>query len=122
MREILIVDDDAGARAAMGQLLRGAGYPVAEADDGRAALQYLEGRTPSAIILDVIMPGFSGYDTLRALRERHQHPPPVVIVTGPGAFGGSRHALDGGAAAYLRKRDLYDPDSGLCATVRALLA
>jgi len=69
---ILVVDDDAAAREYTRGLLEDAGYSVSEAADGAAALERVWKAMPECIVLDLVMPGLSGFDTLRTLRKEHR--------------------------------------------------
>lgn len=75
--DVLVVEDDAGIRTSFAAILRGAGYKVAEAEDGLVALEQLRSRRVGAVVLDVLMPGLDGLDLLDKLDD----PPPVVLVT-----------------------------------------
>jgi len=67
---ILVVDDDAAVRWVTVECLREAGYRVAEADGGRAALTLLEREDPcDLVVMDHVMPGLSGRDTVRLARR-----------------------------------------------------
>ena len=67
---ILVVDDDAAVRGVTVECLREAGYRVAEADSGRAALILLERDAPcDLVVMDQVMPGLSGEDTVRLARR-----------------------------------------------------
>jgi DNA-binding NtrC family response regulator len=79
---LLVVEDDAGVRAAVSRALRGAGFTVAEATDADAALQVIA-RDPTIelLITDMVMPGKPGVTLLgevRALRPRL----PAIILSG----------------------------------------
>jgi DNA-binding NarL/FixJ family response regulator len=79
---ILVVDDDAGFRELVSNLLVGAGHTVAEADSGEAALLAVGDRPPALVILDVCLPGFSGYEICRRLRARFGERLPIIFVSG----------------------------------------
>ncbi|MBX7059539.1 MAG: SpoIIE family protein phosphatase [Leptospirales bacterium] len=102
--EILIADDEPVNLQILSNILSAAGYRLRAVSDGQSALEQLLGATPpDAAILDVMMPGLSGYDVLRRLRElRSQVELPVLIVT---ARGGDEapEAFDIGANDYLSK-------------------
>ena len=66
---VLIVDDDAGARLVMSSALEMAGFSVTTAADGASALEEYRVRPVDCIILDVVMPGMSGFDVCGALRS-----------------------------------------------------
>ena len=68
---ILVVDDNASVREVTVQMLREAGYGVAEAESGHAALDALaRGETYDLLVVDVAMPGLNGIETVRRARER----------------------------------------------------
>ena len=79
---ILVCDDDAGIRTVVGEHLRRQGYTVVEAATGREALELAKRHPLEAILLDMYMPGMSGWETLQQLRD---HPAtaavPVVVLS-----------------------------------------
>lgn len=79
---ILVVDDDPGFRDFVATLLGDAGYAVSAADSGEAALVAVGDRRPDLVMLDVSMPGMSGYEVCRALRTRFGERLPVIFVSG----------------------------------------
>ncbi|MBI5669634.1 MAG: response regulator [Chloroflexi bacterium] len=80
---ILIVDDNEDDRAFLADLLHHAGYPVVQAETGAAALDWLAQQPASLIVLDLVMPGLSGFEVLERLRaDETTAAIPVVIVTG----------------------------------------
>ncbi len=89
---ILIADDDPAVRSAIGRLLVRSGYDVDEAEDGDTALAAVEARLPDLIILDILMPGRDGIETLLELRKHH-HDLPIIVASG-GDRKGWRGALD----------------------------
>ena len=68
--EALIVDDDPGLRERLRATLERNGWTVAEAENGRAALDIVAHRPPRVILLDLMMPVMDGFSFLKALRER----------------------------------------------------
>jgi DNA-binding NtrC family response regulator len=100
--KILVVDDEAGARTALAELLRAEGYTIETAGDGFKALGRLEEFTADLVLTDLNMPGIDGVELLRKLKEA-QPELPVVLMT---AFGGVETAVSAmreGAADYLTK-------------------
>jgi len=102
---ILVVDDDPIERLYVGEILRAQGFRVAEANDGRVALEQLEsGQACSLLLTDLQMKDMDGDELLERVR---QHPRsarlPVVVLTG--VTDGSREVqlLDAGADDYIRK-------------------
>jgi signal transduction histidine kinase len=84
---ILVVDDDAAVRWVTVECLREAGYRVAEADNGRAALGLLARNDPcDLVVMDHVMPGISGQDTVR-LARRARPELKVLYLSGYAAWG-----------------------------------
>ncbi len=99
---VLVVDDDPDIRAAMALALRAEGAVVETAEDGSVALHRLAAFSPASVVLDVMLPGQSGFTVLEHC-QRHVPRPTVVMVT---ANQGRRHAAFAesmGATAYLLK-------------------
>jgi DNA-binding NarL/FixJ family response regulator len=113
---VFIVDDHSFFRAGLRSLLAEHGFPVVgEAETGEAALALIERRRPDAVVMDLSMPGMSGVEATRELRERF--PSLAVLgVTVSAAEAEVLEALEAGAAGYLLK------DSGPDEIVRALRA
>ena len=66
---ILVCDDDAGIRTVVGEHLSRQGYTVLEAANGEEALQIAKSKPVEAVLLDMYMPGLSGWETLQRLRD-----------------------------------------------------
>src|SRR5260221_13145319 len=99
---VLIVDDEANARAALCELLRGEGYAVETAADGFKALGKIAEFEPEIVVTDLKMPGMDGVELLG--RMRTQNPDACVIVmTAFGAVESAVSAMKEGAADYLTK-------------------
>jgi len=80
---VLVVDDEADARAYMSAILEDEGYKVVTAADGQEALERLEESKPALISLDLVMPKLSGYKLHQKLKtKREWRGIPVLIVTG----------------------------------------
>jgi signal transduction histidine kinase/DNA-binding response OmpR family regulator len=96
-RTVLLVDDDEGVRRLFAYELAPLGIRILEAPDGRSALEIAVAERPDVIMLDVLMPGLDGWETLRVLKERPEtRNIPVVIlsVVDNRAFGLSLGAFD----------------------------
>jgi len=98
---ILVVDDQEPVRRVVRLLLERAGHQVAEAGDGRTALERLARDVPDAVLLDVAMPGLDGWKTLGRIRELSDVP--VLMLTGRGAELERVRGLRAGADDYLVK-------------------
>jgi len=80
---ILICDDDPGVREVTGALLEQQGYEVISAASGREAITFAKAKSPNAILLDIFMPGMSGWDTALALSQSPDtRDIPIVIMSG----------------------------------------
>jgi CheY-like chemotaxis protein len=78
---ILLVDDSTVERMGLGHFLRRAGYVVDEAEDGNSALAHLQNRECDMLLLDLQMPGMSGFEVLKYL-QRHRRGLPVILLSG----------------------------------------
>lgn len=80
-KRILVVDDSEQIRQSLERLLRSENYDVLLATNGQEALAMIECKAVDLILLDLAMPGLSGWETLRRLSD-FSPPVPVVVMTG----------------------------------------
>ena len=99
---LLVVDDDPDVRDSLRRALGYAGYDVATAGNGADALGALSRSPVDLIILDVLMPKLDGFETCRALRDRG-NPTPVLVLTARDAVDDRVTGLEAGADDYLVK-------------------
>ena len=99
---VLVVDDDETFRFVMERRLRGSGHHVECVPSGEAALERLATHVFDVILLDLRMPGLSGVDTLRRIREA-EISAQVVMLTGHPDYDDCVEAMKLGAFHYLRK-------------------
>lgn len=99
---ILIVDDDQGQRSLLETVLQAHGYHTRAAASGEAALQLLSEERFAMMISDVRMPGMSGLETLRRVRQRN-FALPVLLVTAFADIRSAVAAMRDGAVNYLAK-------------------
>jgi len=99
---VLIVEDDRSLLELYTEVLLGEGFEVAAAMDGAGALHALQTGSFDVVLTDVVMPGCTGVDVLRAVRERDLDVP-VVLVTGSPTLETAVQALEMGALHYLLK-------------------
>ena len=101
---ILVVDDSEYNRDALSRRLEQKGFLVETAADGSGALEWTASRQFDLVLLDVEMPGMSGLDVLRQLREsRSQTELPVIMVTARAQSADIIEALGLGANDYITK-------------------
>jgi two-component system chemotaxis response regulator CheY len=102
-QRVLVVDDDTLMRELLKVILRSEGFAVAgEAKDGQACLTQVERLRPDAVCLDVNMPGISGLETQKILRQKYPEIR-VVMITGDASMATVREAVSFGAVGYIIK-------------------
>lgn len=100
---LLIVDDERVIANGLQRLLEGRGYTTAVAYDGRKALEIVDTFTPDAIILDIGLPGMSGYAVAKELHSKMDTPPYLIALTGFGQPEDKREAERAGFDFHLTK-------------------
>jgi DNA-binding response OmpR family regulator len=114
--KILVVDDDPDLLSLVGFALTQSGFVVVKAIDVPSALQVFAAESPDLAILDINLPGGSGFDICTAIRRQSRIP--VMMLTARGEEEDLVRALDLGADDYLTKP--FSPRT-LLARARALL-
>jgi DNA-binding response OmpR family regulator len=114
--KVLVADDDADLRELIAFTLAQAGYLVIKAHDGNAAVRLFAEESPDLVVLDINMPGLSGFQVCEAIRTRSRVP--VMMLTVRGEEEDLVRALGLGADDYLTKP--FSPRT-LLARIRALL-
>jgi DNA-binding NarL/FixJ family response regulator len=79
---VLVVDDDAGCRDLMSELLESVGYRTSVAETGEEALALARRDRPALVVLDVHLPGLSGYEVCRQLKDEFGKRVMVALVSG----------------------------------------
>ncbi len=102
MQRILIVDDEAGVRTALGGVLRDEGYEVDAVDSGENCLERVARQVYDVILLDIWLPGMDGLATLARLCERHVDAQ-IVMISGHGSIEVAVRATKMGAFEFLEK-------------------
>jgi CheY-like chemotaxis protein len=102
MTKVLVVDDSSFARNSLRRILEGAGYEVRQADSGEAALKIAVEMNPEVVTLDLLMPGLSGQETLKAM-TRLCPQTAYLVVTADIQEVTRRELMELGARAFLNK-------------------
>jgi DNA-binding response OmpR family regulator len=103
-QRILIVDDEPNIVLSLEYLLHRAGFEVANAADGEAALAALGETTPDLVILDIMLPKLNGFEVCRRLRaDPRWRDLKVLMLTARGRDTEVARGLDAGADAYVTK-------------------
>lgn len=120
MARIVIADDDADIRELVVFKLRHAGHEVVPVADGSAAVEACLNQRPDLVILDVMMPGMSGLDAARALRQEvSMDGVPIIMLTARAQESDIEQGFAAGADDYVVKP--FSPRE-LASRVEAILA
>jgi PAS domain S-box-containing protein len=103
-RSVLVVDDNADAAASMAHLLRMVGHEVEVEHDGPAALDHVTRSMPDVLLLDIGLPGMSGYEVAKRVRARPEGQGlRIYALTGYGQDQDRQRALESGFDGHLVK-------------------
>ena len=118
---VLVVEDDETTRTMLRRLLVSEGCIVAEAGNGRLALDRLADSVPDLILLDLLMPEMDGFEFITELRRSEAHASvPVVVITAADLTAADRARLSSGVEHILQKTALSH--DALMAEVRRHIA
>ncbi len=116
---VLVVDDDSSNRMLLRTFLGAAGHTVVEAETGEAALEIAQREPIGLVLLDVMLPGLSGYEVCRQLKsDPRTSALPVIMVTALADAQSRTRAFDSDADEFLSK-PVFRPE--LMARVRSIL-
>ncbi|MFZ9075857.1 MAG: response regulator [Ilumatobacteraceae bacterium] len=101
MATILLVEDDAGIRAALSLALEDEGYEMLQAPDGRTGLAMVAGEHPDLVLLDLRLPDISGFEVCREIRAKSNLP--IIMVTAQTDTHDLVAGLEAGADDYVTK-------------------
>ncbi|MGA8869672.1 MAG: HD domain-containing phosphohydrolase [Candidatus Acidiferrales bacterium] len=102
--KILIVDDEFSARTALTALLRREGYDVRETSSGAGAFAESAAFRPDLILLDIVMPGISGFEVCRQIKAAPEtRLTPIILITGLSATADRINGINAGADDLLSK-------------------
>jgi DNA-binding response OmpR family regulator len=103
-RRILIVDDVEDNRIVLDRHLRRSGFATDLCNDGMTAIGEISSNPPDLVLLDWMMPGLSGLETLKAIRERYdENQVPVIMCTAIGEETSVVVAIQAGANDFVMK-------------------
>lgn len=117
-QKVLVVEDDEAIMMGLEENLKFAGYEVLKASDGLQALKTAEESNPDLIVLDIMLPGMSGYEVCRELRDKSRQMPIIMLTAKQDEFD-KLHGFEMGADDYLTKPFSI---SELLARIKAILA
>ena len=101
-KKILVIDDELHIVECIKVRLRASGYIVSTASDGVSGINQFKENLPDVVILDIMMPGLSGLDTLKELKQINSDVP-VIMLTAYGTPQSAIEALRLGAYDHLGK-------------------
>ena len=101
---ILIVEDDRLSMTLLSDFLKAHGYRILKTSEGSEAIKLARNEQPDLILMDIRLPGISGFDVTRLLKQDDQTKAiPIIAVTAFAAAGDEIKALESGCAAYMTK-------------------
>jgi two-component system, cell cycle response regulator DivK len=100
---ILVVDDDSNNLELARKILGASGYEVLLARDGREAVAVAVRALPDLILMDLSLPGLTGWDAVQQIRRTVARPIPIVALTAHAMDGDREQALAAGCTEYLAK-------------------
>jgi signal transduction histidine kinase/CheY-like chemotaxis protein len=107
--KVLIVDDDEPLRVALSEIVRSAGYETFVASDGQEALDMVRYHHPALIILDVMLPGISGLEVCRNIRQDPEAGrTKIIMLSARGQDKEKEEGIQAGADRYITKPFSYE--------------
>ena len=104
MKKILLIEDDPFLGSLLGNRLKKEGFDLVVAKSGNEAMKALKANTPDIILLDIILPGKSGFEVLEDMKTDPQIPKvPVVIISNLGQESDIERGKELGAVEYIVK-------------------
>ena len=103
-KTVMIIEDEADAAELFAEMMRVSGFRVLKTLSSAPAIDIMTAEQPDIVLLDIMMPGISGLDILREMREDPALANiPVVIVSAKAMPADIRHGMEAGASTYLTK-------------------
>ena len=116
--KVLIVEDDTDINNLLKKILKAAGYEIEQAFSGTEAEFYFDKNMPDLLLLDLMLPGMSGEELLRQIREKRKCNIPVLVLSAKNALKDKVELLGIGADDYITKP--FEPEE-IVARVQAAL-
>lgn len=122
-RRVLLIEDEANIATAIAFILGRAGWQVSTHSDGATALDAVTRHAPDVVVLDVMLPGRSGFDVLAGIRASERPALPVMMLTAKGQTKDRERAEALGVSRFMTKpfsnQELLSAVEGLAATSAA---
>lgn len=108
MSRVLVIDDESIVGVILRYAFEARGHQIVVAEDGRSGIELARSERPDAIVLDLMMPGLTGYEVLDELRDvPRTEQVPVLVLTAVTMARDRQRCLSGGADAVITKP--FDP-------------
>jgi CheY-like chemotaxis protein len=118
---VLVADDEQANRKWISRILEPAGFRIIEASGGAAAIELAKSRKPDLVILDLLMPGVTGFDVVESLRaDEATRRTPIMILTAADLTDADKRHLNGQVSTILRRGSTGA--AGLIVLLRELIA
>jgi len=118
---ILLIEDESSFRQIYGDVIKGDGYEIIEAEDGERGLELIKEKKPNLVLLDLVLPKLHGLEVLKKIRsDEATKEIPVIILSVLGAQEDIQKGLEAGANDYTVK-GFYSPRE-ILSKVHSLLA
>ena len=102
--KVLIADDELRLRKVIALYMSKCGYEIIEAGNGETAIELAKENKPDAIVLDVMMPGMTGIEATKKIRELPEFAKtPIILLTANASEDDIKIGLASGADKYIRK-------------------
>lgn len=123
-RRVLLIEDEPNIATALAFILQREGWRVSTHSDGATALEAIERHAPDVVVLDVMLPGKSGFEVLAGVRAGPRPDLPVLMLTAKGQVKDRERAAALGVSLFMTKpfsnRDLLDAVDALAGPVGAV--
>ena len=118
MQKILIIEDDTDINHLLSRILKKAGYEVTPAFSGTEAQLRLEKEVPNLILLDLMLPGVTGEEVIKYVREELHQNIPIIVISAKTALENKVFTMTMGADDYITKP--FEPEEVLVRVMAVL--